>query len=156
MGDESSSESSSSSSSSSSSEDDERLKLTDRDGVNLRKSSLHRVFWKRIILDEAHKIKGRTNNTAKSVYALHASYRWCLTGTPLQNRVSELYALLRFLKVAPHCYYFCSKEGCDCVSLYWEFSPKSRICTKCGHPPMRHYSFFNKKIMNPIKRYGYI
>ena len=153
---ESSEESSSESSSSSEDEDDDRLELTDRDGVNLRKSSLHRVFWKRIILDEAHKIKGRTNNTAKSVYALHASYRWCLTGTPLQNRVSELYALLRFLKIAPHCYYFCQVKGCPCISLHWQFGRESRKCTGCGHPPMRHFSYFNKYIMNPINRYGYI
>ena len=90
------------------------------------------------------------------MYALKSTYRWCLTGTPLQNRVSELYALIRFLVLAPHSYYFCKTAGCSCISLYWEFGPKSRKCEQCGCTPMRHYSFFNKMVMNPIKRYGYI
>jgi DNA repair protein RAD16 len=159
-------ESSSEDDSSSSGEDDssssdedgdiDEAEFTDRDGVNLRKSTLHRTKWLRVILDEAHKIKGRTNNTAKAVYALKSTYRWCLTGTPLQNRVSELYALIRFLVLAPHSYYFCKTAGCSCISLYWEFGPKSRKCEQCGCTPMRHYSFFNKMVMNPIKRYGYI
>ena len=153
---ESSSEDDDDDSSSSDDDDVDDEEFTDRDGVNLRKSTLHRTKWLRIILDEAHKIKGRTNSTAKAVYALKSTYRWCLTGTPLQNRVSELYALIRFLVLAPHSYYFCKTKGCPCVSLYWEFGPRSKKCTKCGCTPMRHYSFFNKMVMNPIKRYGYI
>ena len=148
-------ESTESGNTSSSSEDDDQ-DLVDHDGVSLKKSLLHRIKWKRVILDEAHKIKGRTNNTAKSVYALRASFRTAITGTPLQNRVSELYALIRFLKFAPHSYYFCQVKGCDCISLHWEFGPQSRKCSSCNHPPMRHFSYFNKYIMNPISRYGYI
>lgn len=53
----------------------------------------------RIILDEAHKIKSRTNNTAKSVLALRGRYKWCMSGTPLQNRISELYSLVRLLSL---------------------------------------------------------
>ena len=86
----------------------------DKDGTSLRDSILHRVRWTRVILDEAHKIKARTNNTAKSIYALRAKYRWCLTGTPLQNRIGELFSLVRFLRVHPYSYYFCKSKGCQC------------------------------------------
>ena len=103
---------------------------------------------------QAHKIKGRTNNTAKSVYALRASFRWCLSGTPLQNRVSELYALIRFLKAEPFSCYFCSIKGCKCKSNNWQMGVDGKGCQFCGHPPMRHFSYFNKHIVNPIKRYG--
>ena len=40
-------------------------------------------------LDEAHNIKERSTNTAKATFELKAKYRWCLSGTPLQNRVGE-------------------------------------------------------------------
>jgi DNA repair protein RAD16 len=43
-------------------------------------STLHNVPWFRIVLDEAHKIKGRTTNVAKAVFALQSEKKWCLSG----------------------------------------------------------------------------
>lgn len=64
-------------------------------------SPMHAFEWFRVILDEAHNIKERTTNAAKAAFALKAKYRWCLSGTPLQNRVGELYSLVRFLGADP-------------------------------------------------------
>lgn len=58
-------------------------------------------------LDEAHNIKERSTNTAKAAFELNSKYKWCLSGTPLQNRVGELYSLVRFLGGDPFSYYFC-------------------------------------------------
>ena len=58
-------------------------------------------------LDEAHNIKERATNTAKATFELKAKYKWCLSGTPLQNRVGELYSLIRFLGGDPFAFYFC-------------------------------------------------
>jgi DNA repair protein RAD16 len=58
-------------------------------------------------LDEAHNIKERSTNTAKAAFELKSKYKWCLSGTPLQNRVGELYSLVRFLGVDPFSHYFC-------------------------------------------------
>ena len=56
------------------------------------KSKLHGLSWFRVILDEAHMIKDRSSKTAHAVFNLVSVYKWCLTGTPLQNRVSELFS----------------------------------------------------------------
>ncbi|KAL3055559.1 hypothetical protein OYC64_018265 [Pagothenia borchgrevinki] len=52
--------------------------------------------WDYIILDEAHKIKSSTTKTAKSAYAIPSKNRVLLTGTPVQNNLSELWALFNF------------------------------------------------------------
>lgn len=55
----------------------------------------------RIILDEAHFVKNRQSKTAKACYELTAQHRWVLTGTPIVNRLEDLFSLVRFLRVEP-------------------------------------------------------
>ncbi|KAK9452367.1 SNF2 family N-terminal domain-containing protein [Limtongia smithiae] len=119
-----------------------------KDGVYKARSALHAIKFHRVILDEAHNIKDRQCNTAKAAFALNTDRRLCLSGTPLQNRIGELYSLIRFLRIEPCCNYFCKQ--CDCSSIDWSFSDK-RTCDHCGHKPMQHTNWFNTEILKPIQ-----
>jgi DNA repair protein RAD16 len=110
-------------------------------------SPVHALKWHRIILDEAHSIKSRNTGSAKSCFALNATYKWCLSGTPVQNRIGEFFSLLRFLEVRPFADYFC--EACDCSQLHWTIDAEYK-CTSCKHSASEHRSVFNEEILNPI------
>lgn len=55
----------------------------------------------RVILDEAHFIKNRQSKTAKACYEISAQHKWVLTGTPIVNRLEDLFSLVHFLRVEP-------------------------------------------------------
>jgi DNA repair protein RAD5 len=72
-----------------------------QDGNRGSHGGIFSLNYFRIILDEAHSIKNRQSKTAKACYELCATHRWVLTGTPIVNRLEDLFSLVRFLKVEP-------------------------------------------------------
>lgn len=62
---------------------------------------LFSVRWFRVVLDEAHTIKSSKSQISMAAAALVADRRWCLTGTPIQNNLEDIYSLLRFLRIEP-------------------------------------------------------
>jgi SNF2 family DNA or RNA helicase len=49
-----------------------------------------------------HVVDAMCSKTAKALFAIEADRRWILTGTPVQNQISELYSFFRFLCYAPY------------------------------------------------------
>ncbi|KAJ8761391.1 hypothetical protein K2173_001522 [Erythroxylum novogranatense] len=72
---------------------------------------LAKVSWFRVVLDEAQSIKNRRTQVARACWGLRAKRRWCLSGTPLQNAIDDLYSYFKFLRYDPYCSYpeFCSR-----------------------------------------------
>ncbi|KAL6059239.1 SWI/SNF-related matrix-associated actin-dependent regulator of chromatin subfamily A member 3-like 1 [Balamuthia mandrillaris] len=62
----------------------------------------NRMKWYRVVLDEAHLIKNRQTRMALACCSLKAQRRWCLTGTPIQNRLEDLFSLFCFLRFMPY------------------------------------------------------
>ena len=62
---------------------------------------IHAVRWRRVILDEAHEIRNRKTRAFKACKKLKATFRWCLTGTPVQNSAADIQSLFEFLRFSP-------------------------------------------------------
>ena len=55
------------------------------------------VRWRRLVLDEAQQIKNSAARTTQSVRSIPAEQRIAMTGTPVENRLSELWSIMEFL-----------------------------------------------------------
>jgi SNF2 family DNA or RNA helicase len=66
-------------------------------GVATRdQAALGQVTWARVVCDEAQNIKNHATKQARAVRALPATARIALTGTPVENRLSELWSIMEF------------------------------------------------------------
>eukprot|EP00630_Chrysocystis_fragilis_P007177 CAMPEP_0197389026 /NCGR_PEP_ID=MMETSP1165-20131217/1385_1 /TAXON_ID=284809 /ORGANISM="Chrysocystis fragilis, Strain CCMP3189" /LENGTH=333 /DNA_ID=CAMNT_0042914381 /DNA_START=211 /DNA_END=1209 /DNA_ORIENTATION=- len=71
--------------------------VTTYEVANLEKATLSRLAWRFLVVDEAHRIKNENAQLSKTVRQLDVENRLLITGTPLQNNLHELWALLNFL-----------------------------------------------------------
>lgn len=77
--------------------EDEKSKKKKKQELGL----LFQVEWYRVVLDEAQNIRNKRTRGSRAVTKLESNYRWCLTGTPIINGLSDAYGLLRFLRIRP-------------------------------------------------------
>eukprot|EP00842_Homolaphlyctis_polyrhiza_P001258 jgi/Hompol1/2132/HPOL_002827-RA len=61
-------------------------------------AQLRPIPWRCVVLDEAHRLKNRTSKVSEILKTYNMEHRVLLTGTPLQNSLDELWALLNFLE----------------------------------------------------------
>jgi len=64
---------------------------------NMERGALAKIAWRFLIIDEAHRLKNEASQFSQNVRHLNTEHRLLLTGTPLQNNLHELWALLNFL-----------------------------------------------------------
>lgn len=61
------------------------------------RETLAGVEWANVVLDEAQNIKNPSTKRAQAARALQSDHRLALTGTPIENRLSELWSIFQFL-----------------------------------------------------------
>ncbi|KAG5940128.1 hypothetical protein E4U60_000599 [Claviceps pazoutovae] len=71
--------------------------ITSYEMILREKSHLKKFAWEYIIIDEAHRIKNEESSLSQIIRLFQSRNRLLITGTPLQNNLHELWALLNFL-----------------------------------------------------------
>lgn len=71
--------------------------ITSYEMILREKAHLKKFAWEYIIVDEAHRIKNEESSLAQVIRMFNSRNRLLITGTPLQNNLHELWALLNFL-----------------------------------------------------------
>ncbi|CAO2166617.1 unnamed protein product [Urochloa humidicola] len=91
-------------------------KMKNKSGAesSLPEKPLAKVAWFRVVLDEAQSIKNYRTQVARACWGLRAKRRWCLSGTPIQNAVEDLYSYFRFLRYDPYAVY---KQFCTLIKI---------------------------------------
>ncbi|RLV94938.1 ISWI chromatin-remodeling complex ATPase ISW2 [Spathaspora sp. JA1] len=71
--------------------------ITSYEMIIREKSQLKKFKWEYIVVDEAHRIKNEESSLSQIIRLFYSRNRLLITGTPLQNNLHELWALLNFL-----------------------------------------------------------
>jgi SNF2 family DNA or RNA helicase len=71
--------------------------LTSYPIARLDAESIHSIKWLAVILDEAQNIKNPETKQTQAIRKIEAEFRIALTGTPVENRLSELWSIMHFL-----------------------------------------------------------
>lgn len=71
--------------------------LTTYECAMKEKYSLVKINYEYVIVDEAHRIKNKDSRLAIELRNFNAKHKLLITGTPLQNNLTELWSLLNFI-----------------------------------------------------------
>ncbi|KAI9748515.1 MAG: hypothetical protein M4579_007205 [Chaenotheca gracillima] len=101
----------------------QKEELTELDGSSLRdwlsehrheNGDLHQMKFHRIVLDESQAIKNHHTRTSIACSELDGKLRWAISGTPIENRLEELFPYMRFLKIPYYSHSFAEFQRACC------------------------------------------
>ena len=95
---------------------------------NMKTMLCHRIHWRYLVLDEGHRIKNERTLLYERLRLVKAQHKVLLTGTPLQNNLHELWALMHFL----HPEVFSDSGVFDEAFDLSKGLIDERVITKCG------------------------
>jgi len=126
--------------------------------LHAKRHALTERQWRAVIVDEAHVMRSQATLTSKAVAAVHASCRWCLTGTPINNRLQDLVTLCKFLQVRPYSsphwwQQNFAANGPEVQRWRREHLLRRELGALEGLPPLREQTF--RVAMNPAEQLGY-
>lgn len=67
-------------------------------------SLIHQIQWCRIVFDEAHHLRNNKTITSNAALFLESRIKWLLTGTPIQNRISDFHTLCNIINIPQNLY----------------------------------------------------
>jgi SNF2 family DNA or RNA helicase len=74
---------------------------------------LHEIKWNRIIFDEAHHLRNKNTGAFAGASTLRSNIKWFVTGTPIQNKMNDLYALCDILGMKRQ--FYRKKDNHPCI-----------------------------------------
>ena len=69
-------------------------------GMISKKNNLFDIKWDRIIFDEAHHLRNRKTKNNLSATTLQSSHKWLVSGTPIQNGISDFYGICSVINIS--------------------------------------------------------
>ena len=97
--------------------------LTTYEHLVTEQSALSALDWECVVVDEAHRLKNPATRLAAAVGALRASHTVLLTGTPVQNNVPELLALMKWVDGDA----FGAARGADLAARFGEVTRPEQV-----------------------------
>ncbi|KAL2811056.1 SNF2 family N-terminal domain-containing protein [Aspergillus granulosus] len=76
--------------------------LSSRSSKRAGMSPLLKMNMFRIVLDEAHTIREQNAAQTQAIFRLQSQRRWSVTGTPIQNRLDDLFSVTKFIRLCPY------------------------------------------------------
>ena len=75
------------------------IKVDKKDKNNSIMTNLHRITWGRVIFDEAHHLRNKKTTRFLGAKVLRSNIKWLVSGTPVQNKKQDFYALCSLINL---------------------------------------------------------